>query len=767
MSGVARRLDQHNIDKLIENTLQEPAFLSQEIDRATKMMLTRVAQHENGSRPKPTTTRTQWWQRSSWPLKREALFKSIGHAKLLAAEPSSGGWTQVFMVVIWPHHEKSARHRKIIRESLKALCENEAQRAIFDSTYRLNGARSTWKVLQEMVEGPPPTEEEKAERGRARVEAMRNAREQHARRMLARHEQALAREERAVARWGRKVAAYDRARARGAGAAPFAGGRGAKRLPGPGPGQQTGVRPHPQGRPRAGPLAHNVRRKGCRVHAMWITVGNVQSKLTRATDRERIWLTEYLTFEGERRGRQEAKPTCLMNIFSLTFPSGFNSMIAKAAKDEGLDVQFIDNRTAPCERDPNADLAWLRDYQLEAVNTLVRRKRGICWLPTGSGKTEIIVGITRALPCFWVSLVHRSQLADDIASRYEKRSPGLLAGRVLEGRWDVPEDATLVSCTYQSLAAALDKPPMKRPPSAVSDDGEALDTWTRLKGGSREAATALLERAQGLIVDECHTAPAETYLAQLMRTKNAYYRVGLSGTPLARGDARSQYAIAAIGPIVYRIKPQLLIDRGVLAAPTVRMATVEQHTGRVTWQGAYSDLVVRSKARNARVVKYTQRATKPAFVFIEQVEHGHQLVKDLHRSGITSHFVYGNHSIDYRKSLIRRLVAGHFDVIVCSRVFNEGIDVPELRAVVNAGGMKSIIATLQRLGRGMRVDRNAAGEVREGGDKFEVYDILDKGNKWLERHANVRRDAYQNEGYALFVDPPDTTSATPSAKIAR
>ncbi len=469
---------------------------------------------------------------------------------------------------------------------------------------------------------------------------------------------------------------------------------------------------------------------------MWLTRGNLHTKLTRATDNERAWLVDYLTFEGERKGRMPAVPTRLFNMLNDTYPSGFDALVKKAGEGEGFTVQFVDQRTPPCARDTSADLTWLRDYQVKAVDIMCDRQRGILWLPTGSGKTEIIVGLTRAIPCRWLAVVHRSQLADDIAARFEKRSTGLYASRILEGRWEMHEDATLTVATYQSLNSA-----MKR----GAEHGLKDETYLRVR--------KLLGETEGLLVDECHTLPADSFYRIAMSTKAAYYRVGLSGTPLARGDKKSMYAIAAIGPVVYRVRSQLLIDRGVLARPTVRMLTCNQNGGGVTWTGVYGANVVRSAKRNATVLGMVKRATKPAFVFVQQVEHGKALAKMLINAGIPAEFVWGSHSLDYRKSLIRRLVAGHFEALVCSAVFHEGIDVPELRSVVVASGMKSVIATLQRLGRGMRVDRTADGTIREGGEKFEVWDVLDKGNRWTEKHATLRQAAYASEGYETFVEP--------------
>lgn len=479
---------------------------------------------------------------------------------------------------------------------------------------------------------------------------------------------------------------------------------------------------------------------------MWIEVGTLFSKLTRSTEEEKDWVWDYLSFEDEQkrfRGgkRNKVNKESLFQTTSGRFPAGFTNMVAKAAREEGYTVELIDARKAPVEPDEEADLEWLRDYQAKAVKTIMRRKRGILQLATGAGKTEIAVGLTRALPCKWLAVVHRSQLADDIANRYEARSPGLSAGRILEGRWDVPKDATLVCATFQSLQAAL-----KRGLEYGPDDPEYV------------RVTLLLKETEGLLVDECHTLPANTFYNTAMQTSRAYYRVGLSGTPLARGDRKSMYSIAALGPVVYQVKAQQLIDLGFLSRPTVRLLTCTMPSARPTWDGVYKDVVVRSDRRNNRVLGAVKRATLPALVFVTQVAHGKALTKRLMKNGIKAEFVWGSHSIDYRKSIIRRLVAGHFDVIVCSSVFNEGIDIPELRAVVLAGGGKSIIATLQRLGRGMRIDRKKDGTVAEGGDKFEVWDIFDRGNKWTERHARERLRAYTGEGFETFIEdePPSS-----------
>ena len=195
---------------------------------------------------------------------------------------------------------------------------------------------------------------------------------------------------------------------------------------------------------------------------MWLGLSNRTARVVRATPEERDWLRTYLTFpDPSAVWKGKSKEDAVHKLYeevSATFPAGFVSSVVKAAAADGFKVDLVDNRTKPVERDLEADLVWLRPYQLEAIDRCVERVRGIIMHPTASGKSETMVGLTRALPCAWLMLAPSLILVNNLADRFIKRNleHGIdlgEPGRIGEGKWT--EGERLTCATYQSIYRAL------------------------------------------------------------------------------------------------------------------------------------------------------------------------------------------------------------------------------------------------------------------------------------------------------------------------
>ncbi len=433
-------------------------------------------------------------------------------------------------------------------------------------------------------------------------------------------------------------------------------------------------------------------------------------------------LEEYLSFDdaanqfvmvrGQVRRRTDSPKLRLFNLIERSFPTGLLSMVCKHLKD--LDIEYRVDAKLPSADLTSHDLAWLRPEQKEAVERVIKRKQGILWLPTGAGKTEIAIGLTVKIKTRWLFIVHKKDLLHQTADRYELRT-GLKAGKIGDGIFDI-QDFTVG--TFQTLSRALKK---------------------------RDQRTVrLLQSIGGVIHDECHTAPANSSLSVLMALENAVYRVGLSGTPLARGDKRSIYAIGALGPVIYRIKPETLIEAGYLAKPYIHMPELSQESDKKTWQGVYGEAVVRSASRNKLLTEFSVRCEKPALLFVKEIKHGHALEKRVRKAGVSCEFLWGEKNTAKRDAAVRRLTTGDIDVLIVSVIFQEGTDIPSVRSVIIGSAGKSAIAAIQRVGRGMRMH----------GDKkdFHVYDVYDTGHRTLKKWSKERKAAYQAEGYEVIDD---------------
>lgn len=448
------------------------------------------------------------------------------------------------------------------------------------------------------------------------------------------------------------------------------------------------------------------------------------AKVTAYEEPELAWLREKLSIEERvwrkdwRTGRMmlvDPKIVCYVDRMNR-FPTGFlRSLWQLAKKTDGIRMELeadydVSKQVKPL---PAHQDGYLRPYQAEAIEAVCKYKRGIIWHPTGAGKTRCAIALTERIPVDWLFLVQQKDLLHQTADRYKERQevqPGVIG----DGVYIEPDpEANLTVATIQTLN------------SKRYEDPRAWD---------------YIEQSEGIIVDECHVTPAATTMRVVMSSKNAYYRVGLSGTPLNRSDSKGMVTIGALGPIIHRAETQTLIDQGYLARPIIYMPKCIQKSA-LKWAKAQIKLIGESEARNELVANLTRMAPKPALCFFRHLQHGQRLFKLLRRD-LRCELVNGHKVTQARRASIERLRRGEIDVILCSVVFQQGIDIPELRSLVNAGGGASVIATLQRLGRAMRVG---------DGNEVYVFDVFDRGQPNLQKHSLDRRKAYEDEGHTVSV----------------
>lgn len=465
---------------------------------------------------------------------------------------------------------------------------------------------------------------------------------------------------------------------------------------------------------------------------MHLEITNTLGIIRSATVEEISWVRDFLTvdvevFNGNRK--EERSSTEAFSLFDEllgTFPAGFGATLPKLAESAGFEVVVEDTRESVCAIDlDRAHVPWLRDYQWERLKDLVLRGPGILQGVGGSGKTEIMIALTRVLPCEWLYLVNRAELVKQTAERYRLRT-GETAGVFEHGGWR-KGTCNFTVASFQAVASA-DRRDQKGYAPKRRGDGTIASLFTEV---------------EGLMVDECHALGAEGMFNTAQHFTAAYHRKGVSATALDREPRERLRIMGALGPIIAEITPKDMESLGVLTPARIRMVPLEQWCSieLSDWREVYSALVLTSERRNALVVAMVERALKPCLVFANELAHGRDLVQRILADGLRVEMVSGSDSTDDRTRKKERLASGETDVLVTTVVFQEGVDIPELASVVVATGQESSVATLQRLFRGTR--------KHESKPYFELWDVFDRGHHWTEKHAHGRAEAYESRGYTV------------------
>lgn len=217
-----------------------------------------------------------------------------------------------------------------------------------------------------------------------------------------------------------------------------------------------------------------------------------------------------------------------------------------------------------------------------------------------------------------------------------------------------------------------------------------------------------------LVTDECHHAPANTYVQvyECLREANPNLRhVGVTATPL-RADGEGLRKVYEKESAHYGIKE--LVRLGFLAPPRWLGIKTGISLKGVSSNGGGEDrdfnqrqlasifetdncfeLVVESHKKYA--------AERPSICFTVSVEGAHDLAKKFNEAGIPAAAADGTTPKPERKQIINDFRAGRLQVLCNVGLWTEGLDLPELSCVHMVRPTQSDGLYAQCIGRGLRI----------------------------------------------------------------
>jgi superfamily II DNA or RNA helicase len=392
----------------------------------------------------------------------------------------------------------------------------------------------------------------------------------------------------------------------------------------------------------------------------------------------------------------------------------------------------------------------LRDYQREAVNKAMLNSylgtwwpRGVIQVATGGGKTEMAADMICMVGAEHPSmfLVHRKDLQTQAIERFSKY-------KIPVGTLDTIDQNMVTVATIQSLMS-WDMTFEKYYTNSKGEDVERTEEWmetkhSRQKSKSQDVKAALCKIHQ-VFIDEAHLVASKVesvglFGRALQLMPNAYMRWGLTATPFMREQLHDWMLEGGTGPILVKITNRELIDAGYLTECVVDMyLTGKQPDIPKTWPECYDFGVVTNRIRNDKIVKCFNTYPGPTLVLVSSLKHGALLANKLNVP-----FLSGQSSADERKEAIEDMKAGRLTGVVASTIWDEGIDIANIKTVILAGGGKSDIKNLQRLGRGLRIS--------EGKSQLQLVDFLDQSPAILARHSQLRKALWTDQGFKINID---------------
>lgn len=326
--------------------------------------------------------------------------------------------------------------------------------------------------------------------------------------------------------------------------------------------------------------------------------------------------------------------------------------------------------------DHKADFSKITPYpsQLKAIESLLKNYRGICSMPTGSGKSLVIALAVARLNVRTLIVVPSLQIKEQL----------------IEATRRVLKD------TSNIMIENIDSPALKT------------------------AKTYDL-----LIIDEAHHAAAKTY-QKLNKTAwtDIYYRLFLTATPFRNQTEETLLFEGIAGQVIYSLSyAEAVKSNYIVPVEAYYIETPRIETDAFAWVQVYSELVTNNEHKNQIIAKTLLNlglSGKSTLCLVKEVAHG-SLLAEL--TGLP----FTNGQDETTREYIGQFNRREIKVLIGTEgVLGEGVDTKPCEYVVIAGLGKAKSAFMQKVGRCLRTYPS-----KESG---KVILISDKSHKFLSRH---------------------------------
>jgi superfamily II DNA or RNA helicase len=461
-----------------------------------------------------------------------------------------------------------------------------------------------------------------------------------------------------------------------------------------------------------------------------IHIGNVWSRVVKAkaTAEEleavskliRVRQKGYIFSRAWKMGRWDGYKN-FFNRGTGTFYTGLLGYIKDNLPE--LEIHEIDERAkpemlhSPVMSDCEGFLQGIKlyDFQFKAVLLALQKGRGIIASPVNSGKTVMAAAIIKHLGMEANFVTHRITLLYQTREAFQNML-GIKVG-ILGDMEEEIEDVNILSVV--TLAKRLDD------------------------------FKALLKLTPVIFSDECHHVSAKGW-TDILKASGAYYRFGLSATPLLRDDISNLTVRGLTGDEIITVTENEMVEAGISARSSVYLYEVEKpkFKSHTRFADIYDQSIVFSEYRNGLVRDFAKMFLdqgKSVMIVVWRLDHGEYLEKMFKEAGIQAEYIKGGSGeVTHTRTVLKLFGERKVMCVIATSIIDEGLNIPAMDVMINAVGDKSPLKTTQRPGRGKR--KKTFGE-----NVLTIVDFMDfNEKKHLEKHSLSRMKVYAGMGVPIY-----------------
>ena len=369
------------------------------------------------------------------------------------------------------------------------------------------------------------------------------------------------------------------------------------------------------------------------------------------------------------------------------------------------------------------------DFQINAVEHIIKHKRCLCLSPTSSGKSFLIYCLLRwylqNLKGKILVIVPLIDLTQQLLEEFKQYSSFDIASEVhlIHGGIDKLSDKRIICSTWQSLY----KMPKK-----------------------------YFEQFDAILFDECHeTLCSKASKGIADKCVNAEYRVGLTGT-IKKTKLNRLVLEGNTGELLQVTTTKKLMDDGKVSKLSIKCVilkyppSIRKDNKKLSYDEE-KRFITQYATRNKIIAKLAIGIKdENVLILSKSLDHIAALQEELEHSGKKIFVITGDTDTDIRiKNKLETELLTNVIIIATEKIFSTGISVKNLQNLIMTTGGKSNTRILQSIGRILRLD----GKL----NKCTLYDFVDdfsfgKKKNYMLKHFFERVQIYGEEGFEFVLN---------------